>query len=308
MATSKKIVYAPQVESDLIVEVLSGNKSSTDQLNLSQHMIVYTLLTRAMIDIGEIIFNDLVSRLTEKPRKKYVAYPRFLSCVLESLLGSNYNQSAALRSTPSVLSKLNFHRNSSEVPLIELTEHMLSVVSYQALVSPTLSLERVGKKKKSKTVTKPKPKSKGLQAFRVPPEETKGKKQAKTKQTQREIQPTDMGSPLPEGTNHDPKDSEGNKELADMGLPFTPKDGIHISQLLPKGKPTDAEDPKRNKQLTGKTSSEVKSDIQAPIQSFQDFEILMEDSEDDLKELSDEEYFKDEDEMEDAFPLNTKEA
>nr|GFC18701.1 hypothetical protein [Tanacetum cinerariifolium] len=107
-----------------LASVLSGNKSSTDQLNLSQHMIVYTLLTRAMIDIGEIIFNDLVSRLTEKPRKKYVAYPRFLSCVLESLLGSNYNQSAALRSTPSVLSKLNFHRNSSEVPLIELTEHM----------------------------------------------------------------------------------------------------------------------------------------------------------------------------------------
>ncbi|GKE24271.1 hypothetical protein Tco_1435783, partial [Tanacetum coccineum] len=58
----------------------------------------------------------------------------------------------------------------------------------------------------------------------------------------------------------------------------------------------------------GKTSSEVKPDIQAPIQSFQDFEILMEDSEDDLKELSDEENFEAGDEMEDAFPLNTKEA
>ncbi|GKB22403.1 retrovirus-related pol polyprotein from transposon TNT 1-94 [Tanacetum coccineum] len=67
--------------------VLGGNKSSTDQLNSSQQMIVYSLLTRAKIDIGDIILNYLVTSLIDKPKKKYVAYPRFLSCVLKHLLG-----------------------------------------------------------------------------------------------------------------------------------------------------------------------------------------------------------------------------
>ncbi|GJY50705.1 hypothetical protein Tco_0441552 [Tanacetum coccineum] len=368
-----------------VIQVLSGNKSSTDQLNLSQHMIVYTLLRRAKIDIGEIIFNDLVSRLTEKPRKKYVAYPRFLSCVLESLLVSDYNHNAALGSTPSVLSKLNFHRNSSEVPPIELTEHMLSVVSHQASVSPTLSLEREYHLRKQRARSRPRPNNPEIVQTHLDQKErviggTDTSKSVSTdqptdvKDSEGNTQPADMGSPtinpnegirtsqpLPEGTNHDLKDLEGNKQLANTGFPSTPKDGIRRSQLLPKGKATDAKDPKRNKQLTGiglpfthpdegnrkshllpegtttdfkdsgrniqltdtglpstmvsnpdhnkgKTSSEVKPDIQAPIQSFQDFEILMEDSEDDLKELSDEENFEAGDEMEDAFPLNTKEA
>ncbi|GJW01389.1 retrovirus-related pol polyprotein from transposon TNT 1-94 [Tanacetum coccineum] len=68
--------------------VLGGNKSSTDQLNSSQQMIVYSLLTRAKIDIGDIILNYLVTSLIDKPKKKYVAYPRFLSCVLKHLLAS----------------------------------------------------------------------------------------------------------------------------------------------------------------------------------------------------------------------------
>ncbi|GJV95423.1 hypothetical protein Tco_1547000 [Tanacetum coccineum] len=41
------------------------------------------LLTGTKIVIGEIIYNDLVTRLLETPKKKYVAYPRFISYVLE---------------------------------------------------------------------------------------------------------------------------------------------------------------------------------------------------------------------------------
>ncbi|GJS26112.1 hypothetical protein Tco_0486732 [Tanacetum coccineum] len=88
-----------------VIQVLGGNKSSTDQLNLIQQMIVYRLLIGAKIDIGDIIFNELVTRLTDKPRNKCVAYPMFLSCVLENLLGSEYTQDKALGSIPSVLSK-----------------------------------------------------------------------------------------------------------------------------------------------------------------------------------------------------------
>ncbi|GJR86498.1 hypothetical protein Tco_0210509 [Tanacetum coccineum] len=57
-----------------VIQVLGGNKFSTDQLNSSQQMIIFSLLTGVKIDIGEIIFNDLVTRLIDTPRKKYIAY------------------------------------------------------------------------------------------------------------------------------------------------------------------------------------------------------------------------------------------
>ncbi|GKB23007.1 retrovirus-related pol polyprotein from transposon TNT 1-94 [Tanacetum coccineum] len=74
------------------IQVLDGNHSSTKQLNSSQHLIVFSLLTRTKIDIGEIIFSDLVTRLMAKSRQNYVSYPKFISCALERLLGSNYSQ------------------------------------------------------------------------------------------------------------------------------------------------------------------------------------------------------------------------
>ncbi|GJV31822.1 retrovirus-related pol polyprotein from transposon TNT 1-94 [Tanacetum coccineum] len=82
-----------------VILVLGGYKSSTNQLNSIQQMIVYNLLTRTKIDIEETIFNDLVTKLTDTPRKSYMAYPRFISCVLERLLGTNYAQDDALEST-----------------------------------------------------------------------------------------------------------------------------------------------------------------------------------------------------------------
>nr|GEV45722.1 hypothetical protein [Tanacetum cinerariifolium] len=237
-----------------VIQVLGGNKYSIDQVDLSQHIIVYGLFTGAKIDIYDIIFNDLVNMLTEKPRKKYVAYPRFLSCVLKSLLGSNYAQDVTLGSTPSVLSKFNFHQNSFDVPPIELTEYMLSVVNHQASVSHTPSLEKVEKRKrphKSRLVSS---------GHTIDPQDTK-----------RHIQFTFKGLPisspkdgtrksqlLPDGKLPDPKDSWGNKQPIDTRLLSTTKDGIHQSKSLLKGKPTDPQeetitDPKdlgRNIKLT----------------------------------------------------------
>ncbi|GKA65385.1 hypothetical protein Tco_0765092 [Tanacetum coccineum] len=51
------------------IQVLIGNNSSMEQLNSSQQLIVYSLLTWTNIDIGEIIYNDLVTRLTTKSRQ-----------------------------------------------------------------------------------------------------------------------------------------------------------------------------------------------------------------------------------------------
>ncbi|GKF16983.1 hypothetical protein Tco_0061901, partial [Tanacetum coccineum] len=56
-------------------------------------------------------------------------------------------------------------------------------------------------------------------------------------------------------------------------------------------------DPDQNK---GKTSYKLEPNIEAPIQTLQDYEFQMQDSDDDLKELSDEEILEVGDEMEDA--------
>ncbi|GJS05482.1 hypothetical protein Tco_0321990 [Tanacetum coccineum] len=70
--------------------VLGGNYSSTKKLNSIQQILAYSLLTGTKVDIGEIIFSDLVTRLTAKTRQEYVSYPRFVSYALEVLLGSEY--------------------------------------------------------------------------------------------------------------------------------------------------------------------------------------------------------------------------
>nr|GEU62321.1 hypothetical protein [Tanacetum cinerariifolium] len=68
-------------------------------------MIVYSILIEIKIDIGEIIFNDFIIRHSDKLRKKYVAYPRFISYMLKRLLNSDYTQDTILGSTASVLIK-----------------------------------------------------------------------------------------------------------------------------------------------------------------------------------------------------------
>ncbi|GJV33469.1 hypothetical protein Tco_1393869 [Tanacetum coccineum] len=66
-----------------VVQVLGGNYLSTEQLNLIQQLLVFSLLTWTNIDIGEIIFSNLVTRLMAKSREKYVSYPRFVLGALE---------------------------------------------------------------------------------------------------------------------------------------------------------------------------------------------------------------------------------
>ncbi|GJW22880.1 hypothetical protein Tco_0033502 [Tanacetum coccineum] len=85
-----------------VIEVLGGNHSSTELLNSSQQLIVYSLLTRTKIDTREIIYNDLVTRLMANSRQKYVSYPRFISCALQRLLGSDYPQDHKFGSIPLV--------------------------------------------------------------------------------------------------------------------------------------------------------------------------------------------------------------
>ncbi|GKD00619.1 hypothetical protein Tco_1170893 [Tanacetum coccineum] len=120
-------------------EVLGGNHSFTEQLNLIQQLIVFSLLTKTKIDIGEIIFNDLDQKF---------------------------------RNLPSVLSQTNFTKNPSKVTSIELTASMIDVIDLESLMTPLPCSKKKGKKK-TQIVAQPEPKSQGRETSRALPRKGK---------------------------------------------------------------------------------------------------------------------------------------
>ncbi|GJY66022.1 hypothetical protein Tco_0468260 [Tanacetum coccineum] len=155
-----------------VVQVLDGNYSSTEQVNSSQQLFAYYLLTGTKVDIGEIIYSDLVTRLTNKSRQKYVSYSRFVSCALEVLLGSNYTQYKSFGSSPTIPSNLNFSKDPSKVTPIELMAFMVAVNNHEKLVNP-LPFTIKKKKGKSQIVTLTLPQSQGLEASGSLPQKRK---------------------------------------------------------------------------------------------------------------------------------------
>ncbi|GJW89917.1 retrovirus-related pol polyprotein from transposon TNT 1-94 [Tanacetum coccineum] len=71
-----------------VIQVLGRNYSFTKQVNSIQQIFAYCLITRTEVDIREIIYSDLVTKLLNKSRLKYVSCPRFISCALQVLRGS----------------------------------------------------------------------------------------------------------------------------------------------------------------------------------------------------------------------------
>ncbi|GKE97120.1 hypothetical protein Tco_1581975 [Tanacetum coccineum] len=93
-------------------------------------------------DIGNIIFSDLVTKLQDgkKGREPNVFYTRFLSLLIEKLLGENYNNDDITLLKPYTISTASFKK-----PLaykVALTSHMLKVAkilneSKQSLILPS---------------------------------------------------------------------------------------------------------------------------------------------------------------------------
>ncbi|GJW78490.1 hypothetical protein Tco_0140172 [Tanacetum coccineum] len=172
------------------------------------------------VDIREIIYSDLVTKLLNKSRLRYVSYPRFISCALEALLGLEYTQDENFEYLPGILSNSNFSKDSSKVTKIELTTHMIVVNNQKDSVSPP-PMSAKKKKGKSQTVTPTLPKSQGLEASKTL---SKKRKQPKSKNTPNE---TKVSSPKPtehfeqshsvsSGTVPDPQDLERNIQLASV--------------------------------------------------------------------------------------------
>ncbi|GJT23374.1 hypothetical protein Tco_0893311 [Tanacetum coccineum] len=204
------------------------------------------------VDIRKIIYSDLVTMLLNKSKLKYVAYPRFISCALQVLLGCDYTQDPNFGYLPGILSNCNFTKDPSKVTNIELTAHMIAVNNQKESVSP-LPFSAKKKKVKSQTMTHTLPKSQGPKASESLPQT---RKKSKSKKAPKETKETPPPEPTKEfeqshsvswGKTLDPKDPERNKQLAGMGLPSTHLDeGTRKSKLLTKGTKSDPKDLVRN--------------------------------------------------------------
>ncbi|GJT63752.1 hypothetical protein Tco_1015232, partial [Tanacetum coccineum] len=248
-----------------MIQVLGGNYSPTEQVNSIQQLLAYCLITETEVDTGEIIYSDLVTKLLNKSRLKYVSYLRFISCALQVLLGSDYTQDENFGFLPGILSNSNFTKDPSKVTGIELTAHMIVVNSQKDSVSPLL-LATKPKKRKSQTVTSILPKSHGPE---VPGALSKKRKMPKSKKPPTETKVTppkptegfEQSHLVSSGTVPDPKDLERNIQLASIGFPSILDEGTRKSKPLPEGTATHLKDSRGNIQpldrdLTFTTSDE----------------------------------------------------
>ncbi|GJU57951.1 hypothetical protein Tco_1235717 [Tanacetum coccineum] len=183
-----------------MIQVLGENYSSTEQVNSIEQLLAYCLITGTEVDIGEIIYNDLVTKLLNKSRLKYVSYP-------------------------------------SKVTDIELTAHMIVVNNQKDSVS-LLPLATKPKKGKSQTVTQTLPKSQGSEVPGALSKKRKRPKSknppTKTKVTPpRPTKGSEQSYSVSLGTVHDPQDLERNIQLASMGLPSILDEGTRKTKPLP---------------------------------------------------------------------------
>ncbi|GJY81383.1 hypothetical protein Tco_0494134 [Tanacetum coccineum] len=182
-----------------VIQVLNGNYSSTEQVNSIKQLLAYSLITGTEVDIGKIIYSDLVTKLLNKSRLKYVSYPRFISCALQVLLGSEYTQDKKFRdlvSPPPLVAKLKKGKSQTVAPTLPKSQGLEA--------SGALSKKR--KKPKSK----------------IPPTETKERIQLTSTGLPSTLdEGTRQSKPLPEGTATHPKYSGGNKQPLDRDITST---------------------------------------------------------------------------------------
>ncbi|GJU14349.1 hypothetical protein Tco_1142315 [Tanacetum coccineum] len=248
-----------------VIQVLGRNYSSIEQVNSIQQLLAYSLITGTEVDIWEIIYSDLVTKLLNKSRLKYVSYPRFISCALQVLLGSEYTQDKKIGFLPPILSNSNFTKDPYKATDIELTAHMIAINNRRDLVPPP-PLVAKPKKGKSQTVALTLPKSQGLEASGALSKKRKKPKSKRPPTETKESPPKpaegfEQSHLVSSGTVPDPQDLERYIQLANTGLPSTLDEGTRQSKPFPEGPATHPKDSGGNKQpldrdITSTTSNE----------------------------------------------------
>nr|GEU49849.1 retrovirus-related Pol polyprotein from transposon TNT 1-94 [Tanacetum cinerariifolium] len=216
--------------------VLGGNYSSTKQVYSIQQLLACSLITGTEVEIREIIYSDLVTKLLNKSRLKYVSYPKFISCALQVLLGHDYTQDKKFEFLPPIMSNFNFTTDPSKVTKNELTAHMITVNNQRDSVSPP-PLVAKQKKGKSQTVTSTSPKSQGLEAsgtlFKKSKRPMCKKPPTETKVTS--PKPTDgfeKSHSVSSGTVPNPQDLKRDIQLTSTRLPSTLDEGTRMARTM----------------------------------------------------------------------------
>nr|GEY42497.1 hypothetical protein [Tanacetum cinerariifolium] len=145
---------------EYIVKCLGGNQGSHDQLNINQQMIAHALCWGVNINIAGILFSDLVSKLTvggKKWREKNICYTRYLSIIMEHLMGKAYTDEDLTTMKPHQITKETFKDSkTSDVPL---TAHMREVAKLPkqplTYLSEGINAEDAGDKSLSETSMNP---------------------------------------------------------------------------------------------------------------------------------------------------------
>ncbi|GJR50475.1 hypothetical protein Tco_1400996 [Tanacetum coccineum] len=106
-------------------------------------MIAYRLCWGLDIDIGNMSFSVVVKLTTSKNRREpNICYTRYLSLIIENMLGNNYKNDKLKTFKPHQISATSFKKPSaSEVPL---TSHMLKVSKLSPVPEESLILSSRG--------------------------------------------------------------------------------------------------------------------------------------------------------------------
>ncbi|GJY89986.1 retrovirus-related pol polyprotein from transposon TNT 1-94 [Tanacetum coccineum] len=146
-----------------------------DQMNFSQQTIAYCLIFGLEINIGDIIFKDLINKLQngKKNRDTNVCYTRYISLVLEQLLGENYHDESLIVLKLHHISATSFQTPSTSE--VSLTSHMLKVSKLskepdESLILPSweVNAEVTADKSQSETNVQPFSQPKASKKKKIP--------------------------------------------------------------------------------------------------------------------------------------------
>ncbi|GJU96645.1 retrovirus-related pol polyprotein from transposon TNT 1-94 [Tanacetum coccineum] len=174
----------------------STELGSHDQMNFSQQTIAYCLIFGLEINIGDIIFKDLINKLQngEKNRETNVCYTRYISLVLEQLLGENYHDESLTVLKPHHISAASFQTPSASE--VSLTSHMLKVAKLskepdESLILPPeeLNAEATADKSQSRTNVQPLSQPKAPTAKKPKKKKIPSSTQPKVSNDSREMNP-----------------------------------------------------------------------------------------------------------------------
>ncbi|GJR36797.1 hypothetical protein Tco_1212481 [Tanacetum coccineum] len=115
-------------EAEYVAAVGCYAQGSHNQLDTNHQVIAYSLIWGLNVDIGNILFSNLVAKLVNcnKGREVNICYKTFLSLIIEHLLGENNKNDKLATFKPHHITAASFNKNSSTSEVL-LISYMLKV-------------------------------------------------------------------------------------------------------------------------------------------------------------------------------------